>query len=46
MEYLRSARCQDSYILRGDKDVEEYSPRFTYHGFRYFTVERIGNVSV
>jgi len=46
MESLRSARCQDSYILRGDKDIEEYAPRFTYHGFRYFTVEKIGNVNI
>ncbi|MDR1419291.1 MAG: glycoside hydrolase family 78 protein [Treponema sp.] len=41
---LRSARAEDNYILRGDKGVEEYAPRFTYHGFRYFTVKKTGNV--
>lgn len=43
---LRLARCQDNYILRGDKDVEEYAPRFTYHGFRYFTVQTQGDVKL
>ena len=43
---LRLARCEDHYILRGDKDLEEYAPRFTYHGFRYFTVETEGDVEV
>jgi alpha-L-rhamnosidase len=33
-ENLRSARAQDTYILKGD-GVEIYEPRFTYHGFRY-----------
>lgn len=43
---LRTARVQDSYILRGDLASEEYAPRFTYHGFRYFTVETTGEVTV
>lgn len=43
---LRLARCEDSYILRGDKDTEEYAPRFTYHGFRYFTVQTEGRVQI
>jgi alpha-L-rhamnosidase len=43
---LRTARAADTYILRGDKGVEEYAPRFTYHGFRYFTVERQGKVTI
>lgn len=43
---LRLARCKDSYILRGDKRTEEYAPRFTYHGFRYFTVEQQGNAEI
>jgi alpha-L-rhamnosidase len=46
MTYLRTARCQDSYTLRGDLEIEEYAPRFTYHGFRYFTVETTGNVHI
>lgn len=46
LSYLRSARCQDSYILRGDPEGEEYAPRFTYHGFRYFTLETEGDVSI
>ncbi|MFT3985139.1 MAG: family 78 glycoside hydrolase catalytic domain [Lachnospiraceae bacterium] len=42
---LRLARCEDSYILKGGKE-EEYAPRFTYHGFRYFTVQVEGKASV
>ncbi len=33
-ENLRSARATDHYTLRGG-DVEEWEPRFTFHGFRY-----------
>jgi alpha-L-rhamnosidase len=43
---LRTARVTDTYILRGDKGVEEYAPRFTYHGFRYFTVQKQGKVHI
>lgn len=43
---LRLARCEDSYILKGDETGEEYAPRFTYHGFRYFTVKTEGQVYV
>lgn len=46
LSYMRTARAEDTYILRGDLDVEEYAPRFTYHGFRYFTVEIIGDVTI
>ncbi|MDC7290095.1 glycoside hydrolase family 78 protein [Blautia schinkii] len=46
MSYLRFARCQDSYTLRGDRETEEYAPRFTYHGFRYFTVKVEGNAAI
>ena len=31
---LRSASCLDKYILKGE-GVEEWAPRFTYHGFQY-----------
>jgi alpha-L-rhamnosidase len=31
---LRGARSTDSYVLSGD-GVEEWEPRFTFHGFRY-----------
>jgi len=37
-ENLRTAKSEDSYILKGN-DVEEYEPRFTYHGFRYVQIE-------
>jgi alpha-L-rhamnosidase len=43
---LRSARCRDTYILRGDAGTEEYAPRFSYHGFRYVTLEKKGDVTV
>jgi alpha-L-rhamnosidase len=37
-ENLRTARATDTYILRGESGEEIYSPRFTYHGFRYVEV--------
>jgi len=33
----RAAKATDVYILKGS-GVEEYEPRFTYHGFRYVKV--------
>ena len=42
---LRSARCSDMYILKGE-GVEEYAPKFTYHGFRYVQVEIEGNAEI
>jgi len=33
-ENLRSARAEDTYILRGEGE-EVFEPHFTYHGFRY-----------
>jgi alpha-L-rhamnosidase len=35
---LRQARATDTYVLRGTGDVEEWEPRFTFHGFRYAEV--------
>ncbi|GAB3025999.1 glycoside hydrolase family 78 protein [Niabella terrae] len=37
-ENLRTAAATDLYILKGE-GVEEWEPRFTYHGFRYVQVE-------
>ena len=37
-ENLRRARATDAYILRGDPQGETWTPRFTYHGFRYVEV--------
>lgn len=31
---LRSAKCIDKYILKGE-GIEEWAPRFTYHGFQF-----------
>ena len=31
----RSAKSTDEFRLAGTGDMEEYAPRFTYHGFRY-----------
>ena len=31
---LRSAKCIDTYVLRGEGE-EVWEPRFTFHGFRY-----------
>jgi alpha-L-rhamnosidase len=38
---LRSARCTDTYIARGD-EVETYEPLFTFHGFRYAEIDTAG----
>jgi alpha-L-rhamnosidase len=37
-ENLRKARVIDHYILKGDSDGEEWTPRFTYHGFQFVEV--------
>lgn len=37
-ENLRNAAASDTYVLRGDHDVEIYEPTFTVHGFRYITI--------
>lgn len=42
---LRSAACTDTYILKG-KGEESYTPRFTYHGFRYVEVEIEGEAKL
>ena len=34
-ENLRRARATDYYTLKGDPEGETWTPRFTYHGFRY-----------
>lgn len=46
MTNLRLARCQDSYILKGKPEGEEYTPRFTYHGFRFVHIKTEGEVEV
>ena len=42
---LRSAASMNEYILSG-KGVENYSPRFCYHGFRYVSAEGEGKVDL
>lgn len=37
---LRSAKCTDTYILKGDGE-EVYEPHFTFHGFRFVKLEGI-----
>ena len=37
-ENLRSARAIDHYTLKGE-GIEEWEPRFTFHGFRYVELE-------
>ena len=36
-EPLRGAKATDTYVLRGE-GVEQWAPRFTFHGFRYAEV--------
>ena len=44
-ENLRKAERTDTYILSGEGE-ETFRPLFTFHGFRYFTVEIIGNAEI
>ncbi|MFK4851891.1 family 78 glycoside hydrolase catalytic domain [Microbacterium sp. ZW T6_19] len=37
-ETLRTAKATDSYTLRGH-GVEQWEPRFTFHGFRYLQLD-------
>lgn len=39
---LRDASSTDKYILRGEAG-ETYSPRFTFHGFRYIEISGVEN---
>ena len=41
VENLRTAMCQDIYIASG-APVETFSPRTTYHGYRYMEITGIG----
>ncbi|MCH8330892.1 MAG: family 78 glycoside hydrolase catalytic domain [Bacteroidetes bacterium] len=36
---LRSARCTDTYVFKGDS-LETWEPRFTYHGFRFVEITK------
>ncbi len=36
---LRDARCTDVWMLKGGGDVENFEPKFTFHGFRYAKIE-------
>ena len=40
-ENLRLARATDTYICRGG-GIEEWTPRFTFHGFRYVEATGLG----
>lgn len=39
MENIRAAMAQDLYVAKGG--TEEYTPRFTYHGYRYVEISGI-----
>ena len=39
-ENLRTARASDYYTFKGD-GIEEWTPRFTFHGFRYVELQGI-----
>lgn len=36
---LRICKAFDEYILKGSAEVEQYEPRFTFHGFRYAQID-------
>ena len=44
-ENLQSARATDYYIC-GGTELEQYVPRFTYHGFRYVELDNIFDVEL
>ncbi|WP_211316518.1 family 78 glycoside hydrolase catalytic domain [Niabella yanshanensis] len=37
-ENLRRARAIDTYIIKGDENMETWSPQFTYHGFQFVEI--------
>lgn len=43
LEGNRSARCEDTYLLKGT-EKEHFRPEFTYHGFRYAEITVEGTV--
>lgn len=45
IENLRKAEAMDTFVLSGIGE-EVFRPIFTYHGFRYFEFEVIGNVDI
>ena len=38
---LRTFKAIDTYTLKGDANGETYTPRFTFHGFRYLEISGI-----
>jgi len=42
VENLRTAKATDHWVLSG-KGVEEFEPKFTFHGFRYVEVTGLGS---
>lgn len=42
---FRAAECCDKYIFKGE-GVEEYTPEFTYHAFRYAFIECDSGVEI
>lgn len=42
-ENLRMARATDRYILKGNPHGEEWTPKFTFHGFQYVEVSGLRN---
>ncbi|MFY9925088.1 MAG: glycoside hydrolase family 78 protein [Opitutaceae bacterium] len=43
LDNLRTARATDHYTCRGDPSGESWTPRFTYHGFRYAEVSGLAH---
>ncbi|MBC2592635.1 family 78 glycoside hydrolase catalytic domain [Ruficoccus amylovorans] len=41
-ENLRSAKCEDVYVCNGH-GMETYTPRFTFHGFRYLEIRGLSH---
>ena len=41
-DVLRSAKATDEYILKDGECDAEFIPQFTYHGFRYASLEILG----
>ena len=43
-ENLRTAKCTDTYICRGEKDY--FAPLFTFHGYRYCGIKIEGQAEI
>jgi len=45
VENLRNAQSTDRYIANGTENGRQWSPKFSYHGFRFVEISGMNNLS-